>query len=57
MDKSYSIEEILSAVDEINVEKKKKILKHKNISNQKTYSSIPKRTLKIIQEAEKYKED
>lgn len=57
MDKSYSIEEILSAVDEINVEKKKKNLKHKNISNQKTYLSIPKRTLKIIQEAEKYKED
>ena len=57
MDKSYSIEEILSAVDEINVEKKKNFLKYKNISNQKTYSSIPKRTLKIIQEAEKYKED
>ena len=57
MDKSYSIEEILSAVEEINVKKKKKILKYKNISNQKTYSIIPKRTLKIIQEAEKYKED
>ena len=57
MDKSYSIEEILSAVEEINVEKKKKNLKYKNILNQKTYSSIPKRTLKIIQEAEKYKED
>ena len=57
MDKSYSIEEILSAVEEINVKKKKKILKYKNISNQKNYSIIPKRTLKIIQEAEKYKED
>ena len=57
MDKSYSIEEILSAVEEINVEKKKKNLKYKNILNQKTYSSIQKRTLKIIQEAEKYKED
>ena len=57
MDKSYSIEEILSAVEEINVKKKKKILKYKNISNKKKYSIIPKRTLKIIQEAEKYKED
>tara|TARA_B100001057_G_scaffold36605_1_gene33149 strand:+ start:267 stop:440 length:174 start_codon:yes stop_codon:yes gene_type:complete len=57
MDKSYSIEEILSAVEEINVGGEKNFLKSKNISNQKTYSSIPKRTLKIIQEAEKYKED
>ena len=57
MDKSYSIEEILSAVEEINFGGKKNFLKSKNISNQKTYSIIPKRTLKIIQEAEKYKED
>ena len=57
MDKNYSIEEILLAVEEIRVLKKEKDLQYKTISDQKIYSSVPTKTLKLIEEAEKYKEE
>ncbi|MDC0544956.1 hypothetical protein OAO00_00465 [Pelagibacteraceae bacterium] len=47
MEKNYSINEILSAVDEIQNKKKEKK------SFQKDYSSVPKHTIKLIEEAEK----
>jgi|TARA_B110000259_G_C13857217_1_gene339325 hypothetical protein len=56
MDHNYSIEEILSAVNEIQNKKKvKKIETLKNKSAIKDYSSVPKDTLKLIEEAEKIK--
>ena len=56
MDHNYSIEEILSAVNEIQNKKKiKKIETFKNKSAIKDYSSDPKDTLKLIEEAEKIK--
>ena len=53
MDKTYSINEILEAVIELqNIDKKeknkKKIIENKN-------SSVPINTLKLIEEAEKFK--
>tara|TARA_B100001057_G_C22035720_1_gene638964 strand:+ start:279 stop:452 length:174 start_codon:yes stop_codon:yes gene_type:complete len=57
MDKNYSIEEILLAVEEIRVLKKEKDLQYKTTSDQKIYSSVPTKTLKLIEEAEKYKEE
>ena len=55
MDNNYSIEEILSAIDDLQkIKKEKKIILVKNTS--KTDSSIiPKDTLKLIEEAEKNK--
>jgi len=55
MDNNYSVEEILSAIDDLQkIKKEKKIISVKNIS--KTDSSIiPKDTLKLIEEAEKNK--
>ena len=55
MEEGYNIEEILSAVNEIiNTKKEKKIFNtKKNIS--KNYSILPKKTLKLIEEAEKHK--
>ena len=55
MENNYSIEEILSAVDDLQkIKKEKKIISIKNTP--KTDSSIiPKDTLKIIEEAEKNK--
>ena len=53
---NYSIEEILSAVKEIQNKKRvkaKKIFKNKSIL--KDYSAVPKDTLKLIEEAEKIK--
>ncbi len=53
MDLNYSIDEILKAVDEINNKKKNKeedLIKNK--SSQKNHSSVPKNTLKLIEEAE-----
>ena len=53
---NYSIDEILSAVDEIH--SKKKDNKKKNLSTQsgkKDYSDVPKHTLKLIEEAEETK--
>jgi len=54
MDQNYSIDEILSAVDEI--QNKKKVNKIKiplNHSLKKDYSEVPNHTLKLIEEAEK----
>ena len=54
MKENYSIDEILSAVDDLQNLKKNKTKKVSNISNTKTdYSDIPKNTLKLIEEAEK----
>tara|TARA_B100001063_G_C16769250_1_gene560527 strand:- start:2163 stop:2336 length:174 start_codon:yes stop_codon:yes gene_type:complete len=56
MEKNYSINEILSAIDEIyNFKKNKKIINNKIVSVKKDYSSVPKSTLKIIEEAEQNK--
>ena len=56
MEQSYSIDEILLAVEEIQNRKKGKkteVLNKKPI--QKDYSVIPKDTLRLIEEAEKIK--
>tara|TARA_B100001113_G_scaffold166393_1_gene136157 strand:+ start:129 stop:296 length:168 start_codon:yes stop_codon:yes gene_type:complete len=55
MDQNYSIDEILSAVNDIQTRTKdtKKISKIK--SSEKDYSEVPKHTLKLIQEAEEIK--
>ena len=56
MNDNYSIDEILSAVNDlenISKDKRKKILKES--SNKFDYSNIPKNTLKLIEEAEKSK--
>ena len=53
---NYSIDEILSAVDEIQSKKKEsknEAIKH--TSFQKDYSAVPKNTLKLIEEAEEIK--
>ena len=56
MEKNYSIEEILSAVNEIqNKKKEKKNESFKNKLFQKDYSTVPKNTLRLIEEAEKIK--
>ena len=53
MEESFSIDEILSAVDEIqNKKKKRKIETIKNNPIQKDFSAVPKNTLKLIEEAE-----
>ena len=54
MEENYSIDEILSAVDELQNFKMNKTKKVSNDSNAKTDNSdIPKNTLKLIEEAEK----
>ena len=55
MERRYSIDEILSAVNEIHRKEKKKTetLKHKTIK--KDYTAVPKNTLKLIEEAENIK--
>ena len=54
MENSYSIDEILSAVDDLQNLKKNKTKKFSSVSNAKTDNSdIPKNTLKLIEEAEK----
>tara|TARA_B100001057_G_scaffold444774_1_gene481981 strand:+ start:1679 stop:1849 length:171 start_codon:yes stop_codon:yes gene_type:complete len=53
MKDNYSIDEILSAVDEI--QKKNKLVQNKSFKTKlfkKDYSDIPKHTLKLIEEAE-----
>ena len=56
MDQNYSIDEILSAVDEIQNMKKEENSKTSFIrSIKKDYSEVPKHTLKLIEEAEKIK--
>ena len=54
MEDNYSIDEILSAVDDLQNLKRNKIKKVSNVSTSKTEDSgIPKNTLKLIEEAEK----
>ena len=56
MEENYSIDEILSAVDDLQNSKIDKAKKVSNNSNSKSDdSSIPKNTLKLIEEAEKSK--
>ena len=55
MENNYSVEEILSAVDDLQkIKKEKKIIPVKN-TPKTNKSSIPKNTLKLIEEAEKNK--
>ncbi len=54
MEDNYSIDEILSAVDDLQNLKRNKTKKVSSVSNAKTDDSgIPKNTLKLIEEAEK----
>ena len=54
MEENYSIDEILSAVDDLQNLKRNKTKKVSSVSNTKTDNSdIPKNTLKLIEEAEK----
>ena len=56
MEQNYSIDVILSAVDEI--QNKKKVEKNQISSTsliKKDYSEVPKHTLKLIEEAEETK--
>ena len=54
MEDTYSIDEILSAVDDLRNLKRNKTRKVSNDSNAKTDNTdIPKNTLKLIEEAEK----
>jgi|TARA_B100001093_G_scaffold482041_1_gene513317 hypothetical protein len=53
MKESFTINEILSAVDDI--QKKKKVKKSENFKSnpvQKDFTEVPKNTLKLIEEAE-----
>jgi hypothetical protein len=55
VDKNYNIEEILSAVNEIiNTKKIKKNLNTKKVINS-NYSILPKKTITLIEEAERHK--
>ena len=54
MEDNYSIDEILSAVDDLQNFKSNKTKKVSKVSNPKTDDTdIPKNTLKLIEEAEK----
>ena len=54
MEDSYSIDEILSAVDDLQNFKRNKTKKVSSVSNAKTDDSgIPKNSLRLIEEAEK----
>ena len=56
IDQNYSIDEILSAVEEI--QNKKNDIKNKESITQlvkKDYTNVPKHTLKLIEEAEETK--
>ena len=56
MEDNYSIDEILLAVDDLQNINRNKIKKVSNVSNSKSDNlSIPKNTLKLIEEAEKSK--
>tara|TARA_B100000963_G_C22216599_1_gene489688 strand:- start:8 stop:178 length:171 start_codon:yes stop_codon:yes gene_type:complete len=55
MENNYSVDEILSAIDDLQkIKKAKKITPIKN-TPKNDISSIPKDTLKLIEEAEKNK--
>ena len=54
MEDNFSIDEILSAVDDLQNLKSNKTKKVSSVSNTKTNNSdIPKNTLRLIEEAEK----
>jgi hypothetical protein len=56
IEKNYTIDEILSAVNEIQKDKKdRKPVNFKNSKDQIDYTAVPKNTLKLIEEAEKLK--
>ena len=55
MEQNYSIDEILSAVDEIQNKKREQTETIKIKSVQNDFSEVPKNTLRLIEEAEKYK--
>mgnify|MGYP006102887163 FL=1 len=58
MEESYSIDEILIAVNDFqNNKKEKKITIQSNTTNIKIKSDIPKDTLRLIEEAEKRKKN
>ena len=55
MKNNYSVEEILSAIDDLQkIKREKEIISVKNTTKLDS-SSIPKDTLKLIEEAEKIK--
>ncbi len=55
MENNYSVDEILSAIDDLQkIKREKKIISIKN-SSKTDNSIIPKDTLKLIEEAEKNK--
>ena len=55
MESNYSVEELLSAIDDLQkIKKEKKIISVKNTPKDDD-SIIPKNTLKLIEEAEKNK--
>ena len=55
MENNYSVEEILGAIDDLQrIKRERKIISVKNTSKINS-SSIPKDTLKLIEEAEKNK--
>ena len=52
MEENFSIDEILSAVDDIqNKTEKNKLSSNKELT-EKDYSAVPKNTLRLIEEAE-----
>ena len=55
MDNGYSVEEILKAIDDLQKTKKEKKLISVKKTPKTDISSIPKDTLKLIEEAEKNK--
>ena len=56
IEKNYTIDEILSAVNEIQKDKKeRKTVNFKDRKDQIDYTAVPKNTLKLIEEAEKLK--
>ena len=55
IEQNYSIEEILTAVKDLQNMKKEKNFKNKDSVNKKNNSIIPKDTLKLIEDAEKSK--
>jgi hypothetical protein len=56
MEKTYSIEEILSAVNDLQIKKSERKKENSEFKKNKTdYSIVPKNTLKLIEEAEKIK--
>tara|TARA_Y100000768_G_scaffold328091_1_gene265930 strand:- start:784 stop:963 length:180 start_codon:yes stop_codon:yes gene_type:complete len=59
MEKKYSIKEILSAVEDLNNIKKevRTVIKQKSQTTKVGNDGIPPDTLKLIEEAEKYKKN